>query len=526
MNKIAKYLNKFIAGTVYDASSVLGGYATDKSILKITPKVVAVPISTHDVRKLVRFSNQLALKNYKLPITVRGSGLDKTGAAIGSGMIISMEKMNRIQEIDPRQRLVRVQAGVTIEQLNSALGLHSLAFPCFGNPKQTIGGLIANTYADFSTGTKHGIAPLGNFIAQMEVVLSTGDVLQTDSLSPRKLNRIQGSVEFEGEVYRKISNLADDNPDIVSEPHGRILSHVKSKRGMLNLMPLFFGSQGTLGVISEVILHCDIIQDNRQYFVANFTSATPALDFIDAAKNVDPEAVNFYDVTLFNEALESGKKFRPFNKMPENGVTVSVVVNGDSPRKVNKKLKQLESLLNKSTKHTISTPENYGDFVELDSILSIYLNSLPRAVRAPIADDVYIPNRNLKKYFTSIADLEKKFKTSLPVFGSALQKNYSIRPEIDLTSVTGRQFVLSFLREYNDLVTSCDGKLAGGSPEGRLKAICANTHLSPELKAISKEIKDIFDLNGILNPGIKQDATLRAVVRELRTSYTPGIITE
>ena len=113
MGKIAKYLNQLIVGNVYDAPDILDAYATDRSVLKIKPKAVALPESTEDVCKLMQFCYQLAKKNIKVPVTVRGSGLDESGADLGNGVIISTEKLNRLLESDKRERLVRVQAGLT-----------------------------------------------------------------------------------------------------------------------------------------------------------------------------------------------------------------------------------------------------------------------------------------------------------------------------------------------------------------------------------------------------------------------------
>ena len=81
-------------------------------------------------------------------MVVRGSGLDQSGADLTEGMIISTEKLNQIQEIDDRARLVRVQAGVTLGQLNSALALFGLRLPIEADPRETIGGLVSNFYTD------------------------------------------------------------------------------------------------------------------------------------------------------------------------------------------------------------------------------------------------------------------------------------------------------------------------------------------------------------------------------------------
>ena len=83
MSKITKYLNQLIIGNVFDTPEILEAYSTDGSALKIKPKFVAFPESTEDIRKLVRFFNQIAAKNIPVSINVRGSGLDEGGADLG-----------------------------------------------------------------------------------------------------------------------------------------------------------------------------------------------------------------------------------------------------------------------------------------------------------------------------------------------------------------------------------------------------------------------------------------------------------
>ena len=186
MNRIAIYLNKSIDGVAYSAPSILEQYATDRSMLKIHPRVVALPENTMDIRRLVRFSYQLSQKKVTLPITVRGSGYSKTGSDIGSGLIISTERMSRIQEIDIRQRLVRVQCGVKLGELKKALNLCGLDLPVMGNPFETIGGLIAKA-ASASNNTEP--STIHDFIDRAEVVLSDGTLIEARGLSNHYFRR-------------------------------------------------------------------------------------------------------------------------------------------------------------------------------------------------------------------------------------------------------------------------------------------------------------------------------------------------
>ena len=104
MGKIAKYLNQLTVGNVFDNLEILENYSTDHSALKIKPKFVAFPESTADIQKLMRFFNQLATKDIKVAVTARGSGLDEGGADLTNGIVISTEKLNKLLEIDPRER--------------------------------------------------------------------------------------------------------------------------------------------------------------------------------------------------------------------------------------------------------------------------------------------------------------------------------------------------------------------------------------------------------------------------------------
>ena len=121
MGKIARYLNQLIIGNVFDTPDILEAYATDRSVLRIKPKAVAFPESTEDVCRLMKFCYQLALKDIDFPVAVRGSGLDEMGGDLSPGLVISTEKLNKLLESDRRERLVRVQAGITLKELNTAL---------------------------------------------------------------------------------------------------------------------------------------------------------------------------------------------------------------------------------------------------------------------------------------------------------------------------------------------------------------------------------------------------------------------
>ena len=204
MGKIAKYLNQLTVGNVFDNPEILEAYSTDQSVLKIKPKFVAFPESTEDIQKLLKFFSQLASKDIKVAVTARGSGLDEGGADLTNGIIVSTEKLNRLLEIDPRERLVRVQSGITLKELNTALSVSGLTIPVGGNGNETIGGLISNCKKDEYIGKYGGIM---NYVERIEVILANGECLQTERLKKYAVAKKATEKTFEGEIYRKVSKI-------------------------------------------------------------------------------------------------------------------------------------------------------------------------------------------------------------------------------------------------------------------------------------------------------------------------------
>ena len=530
MNKIAKYINQHIIGNVFDAPSILEKYSTDRSALKITPRMVAIPENTSDVRRIIRFINQLSKKSVHIPITVRGSGLDKTGADLGTGLVLSTEHLNKILEIDDHARLVRVQSGVTLGQLNSALALYGLTVPILADPRETIGGLIANFTTDNAAGKYNGIY---YYVDCLEAVVSNGDAIQTARYSRRHLAKKTELTSFEGSIYREIDQLIEDKADLVADLGSRstidaagyqmITQVVKDPVKSFDLLPLFYASQGTLGVITEVILQCVVLEPKVRHFIAAFESIGAAESYIQEIMPLIPEELNLYDARMFKASAAHGKDPALFAAKFNKGYFVWAGFD-ERNHKVKKKLKKCLKLLPDNAASVTETDDNTADFKRFYSAISSYLNDDVRGERTPICDDFYVPSEHLANFLTDLRDLEKTYNQELPVFGSFSTSNYSIRPDIALNTVEGRQFVIKFVNDFNSLLKEHGGSITGGAPEGRLKAMVVNKNYSDEEVDLYTKIKNIFDPEEILNPDVKLGATTNATVRHLRASYLNDVI--
>ena len=521
MGKIAKYLNQLIVGNVYDAPDILDAYSTDRSILKIKPKAVALPESTEDVCKLMQFCYQLARKDIKMPVTVRGSGLDDSGADIGNGIIISTEKLNRLLESDKRERLVRVQAGITLKELNTALSINGLTIPIGGHEMETIGGLISNCPVDNYAGKYGGIF---NYVERIEFVLPNGDIVQTNRVSEHGISKISAEKNFEGEIFEKLKQTIKTNEVLIREigktghsSYGYPMIARASKGDSIDLMPLLFKAQGTLGIITEVILRAVPMEGKASRIVLTSDKIETTQKFLEVITKLGPRDVNIFDYRITQAMEEFGKKLGEITRKINGGYVVSASFDQNN-KKCLKKLASMEKFLPRGSQLIIESDKTRKSLNEFDNSLASFLNQIRVGERVPIVTDFYIPPENLVSFINDLTVMEKSLGLELALFGSYLNNNYSLRPKFDLETADFTKKAVAFLRASNFVIQRQGGSIAGGKPEGRIKAMVTNDAMPEFEKNLYTDIKNIFDEYGIMNPSVKLGTDARYTLDHFRTT--------
>ena len=527
MSKIARYLNQLTIGNVFDTPEVVEAYSTDRSALKIRPKLVAFPESTADIRKLMNFCYQLAAKGIKLPVAVRGSGLDEMGADLTNGLVVSTEKLNRLLESDRRERLVRVQAGITLKELNTALSINGLTIPVGGHDAETIGGLISNCPRDNYSGKYGGIF---NYVERIEVVLANGDILQTGRINIRSLNHKGQQKTSDREICRKIAKVAKMNASLLNDLRkstGNLAGYPNIAKAVhkssIDLMPLFFGAEGTLGVITEVILRAVPISQQTGRVVATFEEIHMAQKFLDLANTMKPRELNLYNINVIKVAEETGKRLSSITKKMESGYVVFARFDNNYKSKL-RKIASVKKVLPRTSQLIIESPKTTAVLDEFCNSLVSFLNYAKSGERLPLLSDYYLPPQSLSRFMDDLAVLERNLGLELSVFGSYSASNYSIRPKFNLGEEGFTKEAVAFLRAGAYIINRQGGTLAGGSPEGRVKAIVTNRELSEAETNLYLAIKQIFDRYGVLNPGIKLGTDPRYTISHFRTSNSARVM--
>jgi FAD/FMN-containing dehydrogenase len=527
MNKIATYLNEHLLGEVSSSKSVRKKYATDGSVLTLAPEIVAFPRITNDVRKIARFTWQLAEKGHIVGMTARGFGGDVTGAAIGKGIIIDTSvRLNKIIQVAPKDKLVHVQAGASLDTVNEVLRWQGLTLPGALNrdlQSLTVGGVIA--------GATYGVnGAISDSIERLEVVLANGDVIETGRVNRREVNKKLGLQTFEGEIYRKLEGLLEDNAELIEEiakdevrdttGYQRI-TEVRANDGSFDLTPLFIGSQGTLGIISEVVLKTDFYSANDTLAVVTADSIQTARDLTERLIELEPAELTVYDGALFRRAAKQGSQFSVLGSVDEVGAVIYIRFGDMSDRAQQHKLKKLRKLLQKIDMGMVDSTERDGeDFRAITGInKTLILGSNDGQLALPIMNGATVPVNRREEFEIALGELAAKHHTELPTELNALNNTYSVYPLLKLETVSDKQKLFKLMADFAAVVDRCGGAFTSDGAEGRLKSTAAWGLLDEPRAALYEQIRQIFDPFGTLNPGVKQKNELRTLVAALRHDY-------
>lgn len=527
MNKIAAYLSQHLSGEVSSAQSMRKLYATDGSILSIAPEIVAFPRVTNDVRKIARFTWQLAEKGHVVGMTVRGYGGDATGAAIGKGIIIDTSKqLNGIIEIATKDKLVHVQPGVSLSYLEEALKWQGAVLPGAlhrGLRDISVGGAIAND----SLGVDGSVS---DNIKKLEVILANGDVIETGKMSRRDVNKKLGLQTFEGEIYRKIEGLLEDNESLIKQIAAdttrdntgyKRIAEVRSKDGSVDLTPLFVGSQGTLGIISEAVLKTEFYALDETLAVVISDSIQTGRDLSERLMELEPAEIRVIDGALLRRAAKNGASFSILGSVEQIGAVVLVRFNDFSTRAQDHKLKKMKKLLKKINMGLIdSTERDPADFRPLTALSqTLLLGASDDKIPLPIINGASIPSNRCEEFEIALSDLAAKHHTELPVEFDAVAGIYNVFPVLSIDSVSDKQRIFKLMTDYAALIDKCGGAFTADGAEGHLKANAAWANLDEAQAHLYEQVREIFDPFGTLNPGVKQKGELRTLVSSLRSNY-------
>lgn len=531
MSKVAHYLQEHLVGEVMTSTDARRYFATDGSILQLAPALVAYPRNENDVRKTARFSWQLAERGRIIPITARGSGTDQTGAAIGKGiLLVFTAHMNRVLELDTKANIVTVEPGINYGKLQQTLHSHHRFMPPYPASLEysTVGGALANNKSG-ERSVKYG--DTRSYVHSMRVVLANGEVIETGRLSKREVNKKMGLATFEGEIYRSLDALFDENVEILQQLQrsvprnnaGYNLLDVRQKDGSVDLTPLFIGSQGTLGIITEAVLATESFDPRTTLLFAQFDSLENMQSALEALLQLPavPGAIEMIDggvlaqVHALNPNQLRGVVEKPF---PAYSLLVEFE---ESDRNAKKSVRKAQKIFDQFATglQTETEPEQQQQLWKLRQATSTLVAHNDGQKRAVPLLDTAVPVDRVREYIEGLRALLEQLGIPVALWGHVGDGSVQLQPHLDLAQVGDRQKAFRIIEEAQHLAVSMGGTMSALAGDGRLRTPYLERMYGAEVYALLQKVKKIFDPYGTLNAGVKFDTTTEDLKAMLRPDF-------
>jgi glycolate oxidase subunit GlcD len=460
MNSITEHLPFFEhflkSNQIITCKSDLSKYGTDRTNhFKPNPLLVLFPISTNEVSKIVKYCND---QNIAIVPSAGRTGLSGGAVAQNQEIVISVEKMNKILKIDTVGATIQVESGVILENIQNLVDETSLYFPLDFAAKGScmVGGFISTNAGGVKV-LKYGMTR--EHVLGLEVVLASGEVLNLD------------------------------------------YSLVKDNSGY-DLKQFFIGAEGTLGIITKATFKCLPKPKNKELLFLStdkFTHVPKILSFMKNA-HLDILAFEYIDSYSLKSTLNAMPHLKfPFNS--RNSHTILTEVDEPSREKIELLLENLadsQLIIDASISENSSQFNDYWVVREAVSD-SIYLNGSVHA------NDISVPIKSLSAFLAELEMILNKHYTqfSVGIFGHIGDGNLHIyivnKPNIDFIDYSKLMKLLD--KQMFELVRKFDGSISAEHGIGLLKKEALSFRRSDLELLIMTKIKNVFDPNGIMNPG-------------------------
>ncbi len=550
MDNLFEELKKIIKGDVSNDETVLAEYSHDASLFEIKPQVVVFPKDENDVRALVKFVNKHKEGNPRLSITGRSAGTDMSGGAINESIIIAFGKyFNK----DPKiiGNIATVQPGVLYRDFELRTLEKNLIFPSYPASKGlcAIGGIFNNN----SGGEKSlQYGKTEKYIRRVEVVLSDGNTYELKKLNKEELEKKMAQKNFEGEIYRKMHKLINDNyktimdakPNVSKNSAGYSLWNVYDKENKtFDLTQLWAGAQGTLGLMLEGDLELVETKKHSAMLIIYLRSMTHLGKIIDEVLPLKPESFESYDDNTLKLALkyfpefarqlgpvgmiQAGLAFMPaflslFTGKRLPSLVLQVEFASNDPDEVKTKLNTLREKLKSLRKVTqIAEEEEQKKYwlVRRESF-----NLLRKKIRnkhtAPFIDDFVISPYDIADVIPKITDILRKHpKFIFTVAGHVGDGNFHIIPLVDIKNPKVRTAIPEISDQVYKVVAKHKGSITGEHNDGLIRTPYLEEMYGEKIIKLFEETKEIFDPQNIFNPRKKVNGDLKYAMDHLRTSW-------
>lgn len=553
MEKLVQTLEKQVKGGVSTDIHTRHGVSRDASIYELVPDAVIAPHDTEDIEALVKFVNKHKKEYPKLSITPRSAGTDMSGGAIGNSILIEMTPhFNKIEGV--KKGILQVQPGAFMRDIDPVLLKQGLQLGCVPASRAicTIGGIVGNNSGGEQS-LRYGNADRS--VRELQVVLADGKTYTIKPLTKKELDRKIAEKTYESELYRRVFELIDKNYDTVRNARPNVNKNSMGYNlwsvwdrdtGIFDMTQLFTGSQGTLGVITDIKIQTVPKAPHSGLLLAYLPSIKHLGDIIETVMKHKPATFEGFDDITFNLGIRYFKTFqkqlgtKEFLRQQAHltksvakfkghlpNILLMIEFDGATQAEVIKKISNLHDDLKKfKIRMDIESDEkSSAPFWSIRrAALALLRNQVSGRYASPFIDDMTVQPRHLPKFIPELRKVIRKYKLPATIQGHFGDGNFHIIPLMDIAGTKDQAKLEPVMRELVPIVLKYGGTMAGEHNDGMVRGSWLPAVFGKDVYDLFREVKEIFDPKYIFNPHKKTDASWEFSMSHVRSRNDNGLI--
>ncbi len=420
------------------------------------PEVVITPKTTEEIVKIVKLANRELI-----PITPRGAGSGLSGGAIPvyGGIVVSMEKMNRILEIDYKNMMVVLEPGVITNEINERVAEKGLFFAGYPMSVETcyIGGNVAEN-AGGGKAVKYSVT--GHYVMGLEIVTPTGEI-----------------VELGGKRVKDVTGY--------------------------DLKQLIIGSEGTLGIVTKIIIKLLPLPTAKEDLLVLFTEVKSAIDMVSEIMTntrIIPTSIEFMDKLSVQTSCEYLNEHLPYQQV---GAMLLIEVDGNKAEQVEIDAEAIGELCLNKGAIEVYVADNYTTQERVWSVRRNIAEAFKVISPYQSLEDVVVPIAAIPDLMPELERISKEYNIQIPCYGHAGDGNLHATLVKNPESSMEEWYEVEdkALKEIYQVTKKLGGTISGEHGIGIKRKPYIEIVTSTTELELMRKIKKAFDPNNIMNPG-------------------------
>ena len=480
-------------------------YTSDASLYRVLPALVVEPADVEELALVVAICGETGT-----PLTMRGAGTSIAGNAIGTGVVVSTKRLDRIIELDPEARTAIIEPGVVLDDLNAAAARHGLRVgpdPSTHN-RCTLGGMIANNACGSHSVTWGTTA---QNVLGLDVIRSDGSrvrLVSPEHPAPPPADPTWPTPA--GELAAALEGLLDEHESLIRRElppwprrvSGYALDWLLPERGA-DLARALVGTEGTCAIVARATVRLVRPPVARCLLVLGFSDDIVGAEAVPALLTEGPFTVE----SLSAELLELAHASRDDVGLPAGGAWLLVEARGDTAAEARDHAVRLATAIGRSLDATdvrlITDEPGQAALWRIREDGAGHSSRLAGGLAAwPGFEDSAVPPERLGAYLRDLRELLREHDLPAISYGHYGEGCIHLRVGFGLDRDGGQERFRRFMEAAADLVVAHGGSLSGEHGDGRARGALLERQFSPQLRAAFAAFRDAWDPAGVLNPRI------------------------